>query len=362
MPAKVFISCGQANDGETKVVRDVKAWFKSEGFEPFAASDVGSMLDLNGRVLAELRSADYFLFIDFAREEVSKTTVVRDHTGAISEKTEKFRRGSLYTNQELAAAIVLEFTDSMRILIHQKSAKPEGIFNYMVRNDAEFDTYDEVLPIVQKRVSADGWDKSLSRHLSVDNYRVDPVPVTYRDQEKRPLLIAHIDVYNSRPDVPASDCAIRLLKIATEGQDARLSPDRERLKVTMRSSAYQQSIWPNSYGTFDLYGIDVDDYPKTYLLSESDVPRSPILSTREKHLLTYEIFASGFPKVTKEIVVDLTEEKPNIDAKIPYSPSGVATWTQVTTDPDKRFYEQQSSELSESYINSPPWQRPNPKR
>jgi hypothetical protein len=333
MPAKVFISCGQKDDKETKVAQDVRAWFKSEGYDVFAASDVGSMLDLNGRVIAELRSSDYFLFINFAREEVSG-------------ETGKFRRGSLYTNQELAAAISLDFTDSMRILINQKSAEPEGIFHSMVRNAAEFDTFDEVLRIVQGRVKLDRWSVAFSRHLSVEKERRGFKPVRYIDRfGERLLYIAHIDVRNARPDVAAYDCAMRLMKIYSERSGDIPSPDRERLKVTGRSNAYHQSIWPNSYGTFDLYGIDVDDYPKTYLLSESDVPRWPILSTREKHLLTYEIFASGFPKVTKEIELDLTKEKPYFDPKIPYSPSGATTTTHVISDPLKHLYEQQSSEL-----------------
>ncbi len=225
----------------------------------------------------------------------------------------------------------------------------EGIFGFMVSNTEEFDSFDRIVPIIKETVSSAGWDTSFSRNLSVKNERRESRPADYYDQEKRPLLIAHIDVHNSRPDVPASDCAIRLLKIFSESQGERLGPDRERLKVTMRSGAYQQSIWPNSYGTFDLYGIDVDDYPNTYLLSESDVPRCPILSTREKHLLTYEIFASGFPKVTKEIEVDLTKEKPYFDPKIPYSPSGAPTTTQVISDPVKHFYEQQPSELPDSF-------------
>jgi hypothetical protein len=336
MPAKVFISCGQKSAKEEKAAKSVGDWFESKGFQPYVAIEVSTISDLNKQVIAELKSSDYFVFINFAREKI------------LSGK-KAFRRGSLYTNQELAVAISLDFTDRMMILVNQRGAEKEGIFKIMVCNTDEFDTFDEVLPIIQKRVSAEGWDKSFSRHLSVDNYGIDPVPVSYRDREERLLRIGHIDVHNSRPDVPASDCAIRLLKIFSEIQGERLSPDRERLKVTMRLGAYQQSIWPNSYGTFDLFGIDQKSYPNTYLLSESDVPRSPILSTREKHLLTYEIFASGFPKVTKEIEVDLTKEKPYFDPKIPYSPSGASTFTQVISDPVKHFYEQQSSELPDSF-------------
>jgi hypothetical protein len=321
MPAKVFISCGQATDKERKAGRNVETWFDSKGFEAFLAIEVSNMTDLNSRVVAELKSSDYFVFINFAR-------------------------GSVYTNQELAMAISLDFTDEMMILVNERGAHREGIFGSMICNTDKFDTYDRIVPTIKKSVALKGWDKSFSRHLSADNYRIDQKPVIYHDQEERLLRIGHIDVRNSRPDVSAPDCAIRLIKISTQGIE-RPSPDRERLKVTMRLGAYQQSIWPNSYGTFDLFGIDANS--NTYLLSEADVPRSPILSTREIHLLTYEIFASGFPKVTKEIEVDLTKEKPYFDPKIPYSPSGATTTAHVISDPFKHLYEQQSSELPDSF-------------
>jgi hypothetical protein len=112
----------------------------------------------------------------------------------------------------------------------------------------------------------------------------------------------------------------------------------------MRLGAYQQSMWPNSYGTFDLFGIDENSYPNTYLLSESDVPRSPILSTREKHLLTYEIFASGFPKVTKEIQVDLSGDKPPLPPRgMPFASSGHPSFTTVVAP--TQYNEPQSPEL-----------------
>jgi hypothetical protein len=74
-----------------------------------------------------------------------------------------------------------------------------------------------------------------------------------------------------------------------------------------------EASWPDSIGTFDLFGIDENSY--TYLLSksdvnESDVKRSAIISTREKHILTYEIFASGFPKATARIALDLEASMP----------------------------------------------------
>ena len=89
------------------------------------------------------------------------------------------------------------------------------------------------------------------------------------------------------------------------------------------------SIWPNSCGTFDLFGIDANSYPNTYLLNKLDVERSPIISTHELHVLTYEIFADGFSKLIVKINLDLRREKSHLDTGMQYSPSGYPTSTTI---------------------------------
>lgn len=154
-----------------------------------------------------------------------------------------------------------------------------------------------------------------SRHLSVEKLQIDRTPVLYYDLQRH-LYIAHIDVRNSRPDIPAADCAIRLVKIESPSQGERPSLDRNALKVTGSEGAYAQNIWPDSFGTFDLFGIDAFSYPDTYLLSRSDItPRSAIISTREKHILTYEIFAKGFPRVTAKIALDFGGRMPTTNPR-----------------------------------------------
>jgi hypothetical protein len=301
MSAKVFISCGQSTSEERQAARDVKTWFKAKGFHPYVAVEVNTGIpDLNRWVIEELKSSDDFVFINFAREEIS----------SITGSFKPFRRGSVYTNQELAVAVSLGFKDRM-ILVNQRGAEKEGIFKIMVCNTDEFDTFDQIVPIIEKSVLSAGWDKLSSRHLSAENSRITPLARYYDHDRERFLYIAHIDVRNSRPDIPAADCAIRLVKIESPSRGERPSPDQNALKVTGTERAYAQNIWPDSLRTFDLFGIDAFSYPDTYLLSESDVtPRSAIISTREKHILTYEIFAKGFPQVTAKIALDFGESMP----------------------------------------------------
>jgi hypothetical protein len=322
--AKVFISCGQSTTEEREAARDVKAWFVTKEYFPYVALEVNNIPDLNRQIIEELKSSDYFVFINFARY-------------------------SVYANQELAVAVSLGFENRM-ILVNQRSAKREGIFGFMICN-AEFDTSAEIVGIIEKSVGSERWDNSSSRHLRVENVRINDRPFWYQDegrhQDRRPLYIALVDVRNSRPDIDALDCAMRLVKIESPSQGERPSADRSPLKVTGSAGAYAQKIERDSFGTFDLFGIDAKSYPDTYLLSNSDVKQSAIISTPEKHILTYEISASGFPKATAKIVLDIEERmSPPLPMAgfFPWMPSsGYAT--QTTVIPDDYRIASDSSEL-----------------
>src|SRR5208283_3911446 len=165
MPAKVFISCGQATPQERSVATALGAWFSANGYNPYVAIKVQSILDLNVGIISELKTSDYYLFINFSREAV-KTSFFSN-----------FHRGSLYTNQELAIAYALGI-DRM-LLLNQRGCATEGVFKYMVTNVPEFTTHAEVLPLVQQAVHDAAWSPSYTRQLVAENLRLDP-PVQYR--------------------------------------------------------------------------------------------------------------------------------------------------------------------------------------
>lgn len=58
MPAKVFISCGQASDKERYFASVVGEWFRAEGYKPYIAIDVQKILDLNAGIIGELKTSD----------------------------------------------------------------------------------------------------------------------------------------------------------------------------------------------------------------------------------------------------------------------------------------------------------------
>lgn len=217
MPAKVFISCGQASRKEQSMADQIDDWFRSQGYSTYVATQVQTLQELNSQIIEALKSSDYFLFINLPREAIPPKTNGRLY------------RGSVYSNQELAVAHAFGFEHM--ILLNHKHVKNEGVFRYLVVNTPEFELLSDVLSIVQEAVKSSRWENTFSRHLQLSNPRIDG-PVTYGDHTGlRNLRIAHIDVSNNRPDIGAADCTARLVSIEQSGSANQSSPDQSRLKA-----------------------------------------------------------------------------------------------------------------------------------
>jgi len=82
------------------------------------------------------------------------------------------------------------------------------------------------------------------------------------------------------------------------GKDREPSPNRSPLKVTGEAVAYNQTIWPQSHGAFDLLCVDLNHGSRVYLNNALDVAPRPVLFEQAgEHLLRYEVFAHGFERL-----------------------------------------------------------------
>lgn len=293
MAGKVFISCGQATQEERKAANDIATWLKTQGFTAYVAIEAQSILDINAGIIGELKSSDYYLFINFRHEKVS---------GCDNE----FYRGSLFTNQELAIAYALEF-DKM-LLINQKGTRREGMFAYIGSNTPEFNSLDETLPVIKTAVQKAKWNPSYSRNLVVSNPHWSKSNIFYRDHTgERNIKALYIEVCNKRSDVGAIDTVTRLSFITDQYGKENPSPDRSHLKCA-GFPGYSQTIWPNSKVTFDLLALDINNQSQVFLSSAMDVrPRQPIITQKGRYVLKYEVFSQGFPPVQFLIELNLKE-------------------------------------------------------
>jgi hypothetical protein len=295
MPAKVFISCGQSAPEELKVARNVSEWLKKQGYLTYVALDVPTFAELNTQLIGELKSSEYYLFINFARERVKP------------KKGKRFFRGSVYTNQELAVALAFGFEKHMILLNHGK-VQPEGVLGFLLSNTERFSRPADVLLIVQREVIRAGWNPRFSKQLQIIDCPVDgPVAYSRRIGESRPLRIAHLTVRNGRDDLTARNCAVRLLSVEEAGSPERQSTDPTRLKV-MEVPGYSLDISPKHQWRLDIFGVDDNQYPRTFLLSERDVNLwTPIITTEGTHRLTYEVTADGFPDLKVVVLLTLSD-------------------------------------------------------
>jgi len=139
--AKVFISCGQQKDTEeVKVASDIKKNLEELGFDPYIAVQERTLRGLKENIFAQLATSEYFLFVDFPREQFVDSS---EH------------RGSLFSHQELAIA---SYLDIKAIAFQQKGVKElDGILGALQLNIISFEKPEYLPEMVRKQVVATGW-------------------------------------------------------------------------------------------------------------------------------------------------------------------------------------------------------------
>ncbi len=152
--AKVFVSCGQREDAEVQAANAVTSCLEALGFDTYVAIEQKSLRGLRDNIFEELEAADYFLFIDFRREELG------------GEEPGIFR-GSLFCHQEFALAA---FLDLPVIALHERGVeKRPGIEGIVQANSVPFSTEDRMhLPaLVEKAVRQEQWEPHSRRRLDL---------------------------------------------------------------------------------------------------------------------------------------------------------------------------------------------------
>ena len=262
MPAKVFISCGQADQSEKEMVKTLSEWFAAEGFQPFVAIETQSIMDVNNIIIKNLQSSDYYVFIDLRRERlISMRKIVPDIL-------HPRYRGSLFSHQELGIAYLLNFPEVL--LLQEQAVKREGLLAYMLGNARSFNSKDEAIKMVQEEVKQRGWRTTFSRAFELQLIPLGGL-INYGDHTTPPpgrlSRVANIRVINHRRDLPALNTTARLDAI-TCPNNSTLSPDSSPLKWA-GEQAYNKLIFQGEEASFDAFGIPDSDPSAVYLHSAS---------------------------------------------------------------------------------------------
>jgi hypothetical protein len=278
--AQVFVGCGQHHPEERSAAEAIRNQLRQLGFEVYVAVAAQSIEDVNSGIIRQLKRSDYYVFVDFAREDVG---------GAA--------RGSLFTNQELAIAYLLGFE---RVLFFQQAGlKLEGLLRYMGSNATRFAIPSELPALVAEAFTTREWLPTYSRHLAAIRPRFDG-PFPYGELVG---WFLYVDIENRRQDVPAFETVARLISIET-AEGVGPSHIRSPLKVT-GAPAFEQTIWPMDHGAFDLLALDLSDPTHVRLNSALDVTPIPTLVHGAGTVgLHYAVLARDFP--VHKFIVDLT--------------------------------------------------------
>ncbi len=286
MSGKVFISCGQRPPDETRIAQEVKNLLKNDfGLDSYLAFKIQSLSDIM-TITNELRSSDYYLFIDFVRRPAHSYDLPV----------------SLFTHQELALAHHIGFRDI--IALQQDSAPLEGFLRYVLSNPENFtdeaDLYNKIRVLVKSRA----WFPGFSRNLVADSLGFTQ-PFQYTDHSGSFVVCAYqIRIDNKRPDIAASGtvCILDYYVRMSDGKRLK-SPDRSYLKWAGQAG-YERTILPSDFGVIDLLSVHADR-PGIFLHSLRDTPREPIIDANGQYQLYFKLYSRDFPLLEFTVQVDL---------------------------------------------------------
>lgn len=236
--ARVFISCGQRGQ-EAKAAAQIRDLVRSIGFVPYLAIEVHSSKGLTEGIYEHLRTAEYFLFIDFPRE-------------TISEKGEA--RGSLFSHQELAIASALGL-DILPFL--DTRVKREGILDYIQGNPVEFTPASDLLDLVRDNIRLAAWNPGDRKELAIRRHadEVTPEVIPQLDPQSGKKVglevrYFHLRLQNLHSRILATGCFLFVEQVRKKGEEWAKSPDVVELKFKHVNSP-TVSIPAGSFREFD---------------------------------------------------------------------------------------------------------------
>lgn len=210
--ARIFVSCGQRSSrGEVEIARKVKAAieatdFGGRHFEAYVAIDDQALTNVTAGVFARIDRFEYFLFIDFRREEVTSNSAGKEGPTY---------RGSLFVNQELAIAAFIarkppisDFLAFQEVGVEDRGGLLEyAQANLMLRPFSPEDRPrlpDLVVAAIKEKIGSGKWSVDWRKELAL-GLVVGPADDA-RYQAQRPTRYFHIHVKNESERTDATNC------------------------------------------------------------------------------------------------------------------------------------------------------------
>jgi len=285
--AKVFISCGQRKStDEFEIAEKIESGLIGLGFEAYIATTRQTLRGIKESIFPELESSDYFLFIDFKREQLDN---------------ENLWRGSLFSHQELAVA---SYLDKEVIAFQEKGVKQrDGLMGVLQSNTIQFSDRQQLPNLVATEVRrrwSPTWKNQLVLVRDADEY----IPVTEERvnhqtglREPYTRRFFHITVKNLNPRKMAINCYAYLEKVQKRTKTRKINIPIKTIEFKWEGYTLPNAvIAAGQERSFDAFHV-FEDNPtqilfQPFLDSKTFSPKIP--AGVGNYLLTYRVISENF--------------------------------------------------------------------
>jgi hypothetical protein len=288
LKAKVFISCGQKKDSkEVELANAIAKVLEDMYFEPYVASQEHTLSGLKENIFWQLDTSEYFLFIDFAREQLENSP---EH------------RGSLYSHQELAVASYLGLEV---VAFQQRGVKMlDGMIGTMQLNPVMFDDLETLPALVSEQIKKANWRANWKNTIEITRTESEFQDANIKSIPNPQLArFFHLTVNNHNVRKIALNCAAYLEKMTKLPENISDTPRTTELKW----AGYTQptvAIMPESHRELDaLYVLHNTPYIMHFsCFSDSSYYMMPVLGSG-RYQLEYVVISENFApaRITVEV-------------------------------------------------------------
>jgi hypothetical protein len=283
LKAKVFISCGQQkNTHEVDVAHKIAERLVNLGYDPYIAVEEQTLKGVKENIFGQLESSEYFIFIDFKREQL------------ITGDSGQIYRGSLFSHQELALASYL----NIPIIAFQENGvkQDDGLLRFLQSNSIPF-TDRHLLPnVIADKIQELQWIPHWKNQLRLERNSSE-FEDAMRLPEKAGARFFHIHVRNLHLRKTAVNCYAYLEKAynLTTNSDIPV----ETIELKWRAYTLPNAIiGPNSSRQFDAFWLFHHDPTRLQFNIFTDFSGAyPQISGAGNFELTYAAVSENFPVV-----------------------------------------------------------------
>jgi len=321
MKARIFLSCGQSDRWEERSIAEAikKRINESElGFECWAACEEQDLDSLRDVVFKRLEEADYFIFVDFKREELKD---------AAAKNGNPIHRGSLFANQELAVASYIGLADRVLLLQEEGVEERGGVLSAVLANLKEqrgpFRSCDRAgLPeLIYDLIKARLGDSSEDRKWTSQTRNALCLSSHAETKPQDNAQPFHIKVENLHHRKDARGCFAYLDEVANLATDEVISQKWQTVEFKWANTRLAAvRIAPKAYRLFDAFWlthtngqvVEMEFFHRETAPSSTDY--SPHRLGAGRYRLTYSVVSENFKAVQSSFNVEFKPGQPIKDA------------------------------------------------